>query len=380
MLTVEREQVLAYRLHSQHLDARLPDGGLWTAAGTCGVQDTPAGSARVALRARVHLSAGDLDRAFSDRELVVLWSVRGAPNAVPVSDIEVFTTGALPADEESFRVFLQGQAGEVDRWDAAPGEALERVGAAMARALGDGVLSKGALSTAVTAAVPGFAFWCRTCDADHVPEGLFRAAAMSAGVVLAVGEDDSGLTRTERWLGRSAPSIKPGEARAELARRYLHAYGPATPALFAEWTQRSRADARDAFGSVEDELVEVEMDGRSAFLLAVDEPVLAAPPQATGVRLLPPHDPYLQQRDRATLVPDKAVRSLVWRPVSGPGVVLVDGTVSGTWRARKRGTALAVDVRPLAAPGKAARALLEEEAEALAEVRGLRSVQLHVDA
>ena len=123
MLTVEREQVLAYRLHSQHLDARLPDGGLWTAAGTCGVQDTPAGSARVALRARVHLSAGDLDRAFSDRELVVLWSVRGAPNAVPVSDIEVFTTGALPADEESFRVFLQGQAGEVGQrgWLASSG-------------------------------------------------------------------------------------------------------------------------------------------------------------------------------------------------------------------------------------------------------------------
>ncbi|MGH2663434.1 MAG: DNA glycosylase AlkZ-like family protein [Actinomycetota bacterium] len=29
----------------------------------------------------------------------------------------------------------------------------------------------------------------------------------------------------------------PPEARAEVARRFLHCYGPATPQRFAEWTE-----------------------------------------------------------------------------------------------------------------------------------------------
>ena len=57
---------------------------------------------------------------------------------------------------------------------------------------------------------------------------------------------------------------------------------------------------------------------------------------------MPPHDPYLSQADRTLLVPDKARRQEVWRAVSGPGALLVDGEVAGTWRYRRTGRELTV--------------------------------------
>lgn len=368
MLTVGREQVVAFRVHSHHLGARLPARRLAAAAGACGVQDTPAGSARAALHARATVTAAGLDRAFTARTLLRVWSVRGAPFVVPAADLGVFTAGALPVDAESWRTFLAGAGSEVDRWDRGPAEMSEQVTAAMTTAIGDGIAAKGAVSTAVTAAVPEAAAWCGTCQVRHVPEGLFRAAGLRGEVVFA-GDTDQ-LTRRPG----PPPAVDPAEARAELARRYLHCYGPATAAHFAEWTQRSRDDARSAFDLVADELVDVRAEGKRTVLLAADEAALTSPPAASGVRLLPPGDPYLQQRDRAVLLPDRAQRSAVWRPVGAPGVVLVDGQVAGTWRARKRSTALAVTVTPFAPLPD-----LTPEATALAHLRGLASADLTTD-
>lgn len=68
--------------------------------------------------------------------------------------------------------------------------------------------------------------------------------------------------------------------------------------------------------------------------------VLAESPGSTesvaGVRFLPPYDPYLLDRDRATLVPDRAAQNAVWRAVGGPGLLLVDGEPVGHWKTRRR--------------------------------------------
>ena len=39
------------------------------------------------------------------------------------------------------------------------------------------------------------------------------------------------------------------------------------------------------------------------------------------MRLLPPYDTYLDQRDRLTLLPDKALHTRVWTPIGGPGTL-----------------------------------------------------------
>lgn len=58
-------------------------------------------------------------------------------------------------------------------------------------------------------------------------------------------------------------------------------------------------------------------------------------PSAKGVALVPPNDPYLRQVDRTLLVPDPAQRRQVYRALSAPGALIVDGEVAGTWRYRR---------------------------------------------
>src|SRR5690606_22437991 len=130
------------------------------------------------------------------------------------------------------------------------------------------------------------------------------------------------------WLASSDPNPG-GQARAgddggigaELARRFVHCYGPSTPAHFAEWSGIQPAQARRYWRMIEHELTAVDIDGRCTWLLERDLPQLANPPAAAGVRLLPPGDPFTLQRDRETIVADKALQRRIWRPSGRPGIV-----------------------------------------------------------
>jgi hypothetical protein len=87
------------------------------------------------------------------------------------------------------------------------------------------------------------------------------------------------------------------------------------------------------------------------------------------VRLLPPHDPYLQVRDRGTLVADRSLRQRVWRATGSPGAVLVDGQVLATWRPRASGRTLDLRIELLGDLPDRAAGLIREEAERLARHR-----------
>src|SRR5262249_37293327 len=144
-----------------------------------------------------------------------------------------------------------------------------------------------------------------------------------------------------RWEGARAPTIwtvpRPGidppDARCELARRYLHVFGPATQAAFAKWAGIGPAQARAAFDALS--LTAVRTPIGEGWILASDEPVFrAAPGPPAPARLLPSGDPYflLHGVDRELLVPDAALRGELWPPRVWPGAVLVAGEIVGTWR------------------------------------------------
>jgi hypothetical protein len=146
-----------------------------------------------------------------------------------------------------------------------------------------------------------------------------------------------------RWEGARAPviwsvpapEIDPLEARRELARRYLHVYGPTTAAAFATWAGIGAVEARVAFDSLSGSLAPVRTPIGDASILARDEPAFREPsgPPAAA-RLLPSGDAYwlLQGRDRELLLPDAAQRASLWTPRVWPGAVLVSGEIVGTWR------------------------------------------------
>ena len=84
-------------------------------------------------------------------------------------------------------------------------------------------------------------------------------------------------------------------------------YGPGTPGTFADWSGVPRAHVKRLWAAVADELDEVRAGRETAWALTRDAGMLASPPEPTGVRLLPPGDPYLQKPNRPLLAPDAPV-------------------------------------------------------------------------
>lgn len=212
--------------------------------------------------------------------------------------------------------------------------------------------------------------WCVPCGVAHVRETALRAAALSGRFCFGSPVDGRpALVPTERWLG-TVPAARPDDARAELLRRFLRCLGPAGPKEFAEWTGLGPDDAGAAFRRAEPELVPVELDGRALWLHQGDVEALPAPDAARGARLIPAGDPFLSQRDRDVLAPDKALRQRLWRALGNPGLLLLEGRPAALWRPRKQGRRLRVLLEPLNPLNAAALREIEEEATRLAPFRG----------
>jgi hypothetical protein len=146
-----------------------------------------------------------------------------------------------------------------------------------------------------------------------------------------------------RWGGARAPvvwavevpEIDPADARRELARRYLHVYGPSTADAFARWAGVSKRAAGATFASLEGSLLPVRSPLGDEWLLAEDEPAIRVDEAAAApARLLPSGDAYflLWGADRELLVPREDRQQLLWTSRVWPGALLVEGEIVGTWR------------------------------------------------
>ena len=291
-LDLTRKQVLSYRRTVNALDERLPPGPTsLRRAAWAGLQDSMPRAAVLSINARVHATGPD---AWEDPSLVQLWGPRFSAYVVAARDVAVFSLGRLSdnparrrvAEELASRLhaFLDGRT-------MAYGEA--------GRGLG-------------------------------VHPNQLRYAAPT-GTVLIRWE---GARQPTIWTVR-APDVKPGDARRELARRYLNVFGPATPAAFAQWAGIKPPVGRAAFDALAASLTPVRTPVGDAWILTRDEPAFRAPGgPAAPARLLPSGDAYylLQGADRELLVPDPARRPELWTSRVWPGAVLVEGDIVGTWR------------------------------------------------
>lgn len=348
MLDVDGAQALASRIAGHHLHERTDP---LTAVAACGLQETPPGWAAVALHARAE---GRLD----PEQVVVVNAMRGAPYLVLRCDAPIFTAALVPEEERGLRSLVgSGTAREVGEAGFTVGAALELVAAAAREGLADGPLDRDAFHQALRERVPqGLLPWCRGCRSHHVRPGLWRSLG-PLGVTQ--------MTERATWALADHPALPLDEARAELARRFLRCYGPATHSQLAAWAQTSPAHAKALFEGVRDELEPARLGGRRAWILAEDRGRLEHPPKARGVRLLGGHDPYVAQPDRESLAADPALRKRLFPPVGRPGIVLHDGLLVGLWRGRKGGETLRVELEWLGAPVDVAA-----EADAVARLRG----------
>jgi Winged helix DNA-binding domain len=360
MNRVDREQALAFRVAAHNLQERLTAGAERRAAAVIGIQDFPPGMAPVALAARVEDAGMD--------ELVIVYSYRGAAIAVAPADVAVFTVGLAPPDEAAARALVGNAVETLDPAGVGALDALDRVSAAVGDALAAGPLERDDFHQALRERLPDeLLWWCRGCRSHHVHPSLWRATGVRG--VLAVAGRRGRVT----VFGAPPAARAAGDPAAELARRFLHAYGPATHSELAAWAGIAPAHARALLARVASEVEEVELLGRRALILAADAAALESPPAATGVRLLPPFDPFLDQRDRETLFPDPELRARARSGIGAPGVVLADGALAGLWRPQKKGKRLIVTVEPLR---RLARRAVEAEAAIVAPLRGATTAEV----
>jgi hypothetical protein len=137
----------------------------------------------------------------------------------------------------------------------------------------------------------------------------------------------------DAWLPDGVPRLTHDDARAELARRWLRAYGPGTEADLKWWTGWTLTQTRHALAATG--AVDVELDHGPGFVLADD---LSTPRRAAPwVALLPGLDPTtMGWRDRDWYLGDHGPELFDRNGNAGP-TVWIDGRVAGGWAQRKTG-------------------------------------------
>jgi len=367
MLSVDREQVMAYRIAAQELHRPHGDLGKLAVLGL-GVQDAQRGSARLALAARLDVDPGALSGeslrdALDAAGVTLAWSHRGAPHLHHAAELPGVAASLVPLSDADAQARLAWQRGDVAKAGMPPTAALRTAASALHDVV-DATMTKGAASERVTKRLPeGLVRWCRGCQATHINEQVMRLTTLRAGVRLEPDVYPATLTPLGEVLAQE-PDVA---ACTEVAARYLHLHGPATVAEAAGFIGTTKRVAAEMWP---EGLAEVDLAGIRTWLAPEDVAALENPPEPDVVRLLPPSDPLLQARDRRTLVPDEGCHKQVWRILGNPGVLLAGGEIAATWRAKASGRRLDVTVEPLLPLGPADRAAVEDEATRVATARG----------
>jgi Winged helix DNA-binding domain len=276
-------------------------------------------AALLSLHARIE---GVEPSTWEDRSLAQLWGPRYSTYVVPKRDFALFSLGRHP---ESGKSRLRSE------------QIAERVHAHLA----------------------GARMTDREVDGALGIGNAIRYAATTGTLAI-------------RWEGARAPvvwtvpapAISPADACRELARRYLHVFGPTTADSFARWAGVSRGSAATAFASLEGSLLPVQSPLGNEWLLADDEKVMRAAPRAPApARLLPSGDAYflLDGAERELLVPRADQRSQLWTSRVWPGALLVEGEIRGTWRRAQH--TVRIDAWERLSPAR--RGAVEAEAAAL---------------
>jgi hypothetical protein len=319
-LGLTRKQILAFRRRAGGLDERAPlSAQSLRRAAWAGLQDSMPRAALLQLHARVD---GVDSSSWEHPSLAQLWGPRYSTYVVPKRDFAIFSLGRLPED-------AKGRA-RAERMAELMRERLDgtrMTDRELGRALGVG--------------------------------NSMRYAATTGTIAI-------------RWEGARAPvvwvveaaEITPPDACRELARRYLHVFGPTTAESFARWAGISRRSGDAAFASLEDSLVPVRSPLGDEWLLTEDEPTaLAAEATPAPARLLPSGDAYflLHGAERELLLPRAEHRERLWTSRVWPGALLVEGEIRGTWRRAQH----AVRIEAWARLSHAARTAVEAEARAL---------------
>ncbi len=325
----------------------------------CGVQAQEPAAAALAIRVRSSSLRADVERALvEERSVVRTWGPRGTLHLLAADDLAWLQPLLGP-------IFVA--AGRRRRAELGLDDDLYSRASALVR---DALASHGPLTRDELVQ--------RLADAGVQLVGQARPHLLARAALegLICCGPDRGAEPTyillDDWLGprwRVRP-LPEDAAYAELTRRYLAAYGPATPQDLAAWSGLPQSKIRAAWGRMAGELVELQ--GASGPLWRLRSAAAPDEPPAPVVRLLPRYDVYLlgyRSRDFAL------AREYAGRVNAGGGIVhqtiLVDGRLVGTWSSSRAKGALVVTLEPFEPLGPEVHAALADDVADLGRFLGL---------
>lgn len=151
-------------------------------------------------------------------------------------------------------------------------------------------------------------------------------------------------------------------AFAELARRFFRSRGPATMRDFLWWTGLAAAEVRAGHAAIAGELACADVDGATYWWHR--DAARGRSRTASIAHLLPAFDEYLiGYSDRCDVLHPDHVRAINNGGGFLAAIVVVDGHVAGTWSRSFERAGLTIDLAPLRAWKRAARAAITEAAE-----------------
>lgn len=345
-------------MHRQYLTERADPGqSMAVASRLCGLHAQLLSSAELSLWARVKaLEQGAVTAALSEaRSLVKLWAMRGTLHLLPSAELGLWLGGMSAYGHYSLRRPRTQQLVEI------VGEVLL-----------DHVLTREQLAEAVGRRTGSSRLAARLLESwgsDLKPASLRGQ--------LCFGPNDGTrvlFTHPNSWLPGRVAHVDTEVALADIARRYLGAFGPATVADLRRWWEGAASIAERMVQALGDEAVTVEVDGQPHIALAEHAEELTSVGPVRAVRLLPAFDPWVVTASRtaaAVLAPE--LRHHVYRSQGWfSPVLLVGGEMRGVWRSRRAGKRLVVELEAFAPLSAWARRAAEDEAEHLGAFIGAR--------
>jgi hypothetical protein len=353
-------QVHAWRLSQHGLSPRFSSQDFVQAVTrTGGIQAQVMSAAELAMCIRVEgLSPYDVQSAlWRDHTLVKTWAMRGTLHVLSVRELPLYVAarnwqhgagwakyfaefGLSRAQQDAFllavpHVLEQGPLTRLQLADAA----AKHTGVASVR---DMILSSS---------------W-------GMP---LKPSAYRGDLCFGPGQGQTATFMNPRgWIGTWQP-IEPKLALQDIARRYLRAYGPATPGDFAFWWGCTRTSAKKLFQSLAEELEEVEVEGWRAFALRATLPLIQSIEPAEQIHLLPLFDAYTigVPRDCEPLLAAAYKRQVFNLQGWTFAVILVNGSIQGIWSSTIRRAHTVITVNLFTSSTASIRKGIEAEAERL---------------
>ena len=336
--TLTWEEVRALRLALHRLLTPATSSELVRVAGeVCGIHAQIMASAELSLGLRVAgITRQDVrSELWERRRLVKTHGIRGTVHLFPAAELGHWLA-ALASVQQPLSMAV------AEAWGLEPRQIpalVEAIGAAL-----DGRrLTRQELGEEVARRVGrwalegGYAAFGR-----GAPKWTAAIGAAAAAGALCFGPNEGStvtFVRPDQWID-SWHSPDRREALEWAFRRFLAAYGPATPDEFALWFYMESRDARELAAAMRPQLREVRVGERTALL--PNDLDLAGTVLEPSARLLPRFDCYLvgsRPRDQLILseVRERFDARLPRRlgTIAPYQVLLLDGMVGGVWEHRR---------------------------------------------